>query len=60
MTEQRTSDLKLSDRQLLRIVLAAQRDLAKVLFLMNINSNAREAAGTLHRDLEQVLKGIPK
>lgn len=55
-----TTDLKLSDRELLRMVLAAQKETAKILFLMNINGPSRVAAGELYQDLEEALKGIPK
>lgn len=41
-------------------IIRAQRELAKILFLMNVNQNSREAAATLHTDLDRLVKRFDK
>jgi hypothetical protein len=54
-----TKDLKLSDRELLRIIIAAQRDIAGILQRQFINNSSMEDAKVLAHDLDELLKGIP-
>ena len=56
-----THDLKMTDREMLRVIIASQMELAGILFKMNFgHPGAREAAGLLHENLTQVLSGIPR
>lgn len=54
-----TKDMKLSNRELIRMTLAAQRDIARILMRMNINQSSRVDAEILAHDLDEVLKGVP-
>jgi hypothetical protein len=54
-------DLKLTDRQLLRMVLAAQRDMANILAgIAYPRQNTADDARMLAHNLTEVLEGIPK
>lgn len=52
--------LKFTDREILRMILAAQKELAEILYKMNINQNSRDAAAELHTNLGNALAHIPK
>lgn len=54
------TDMKLTEKQLLRIVIAAQRDLALLIALQNVNEHSRREAKILALQLTDVLQGIPK
>lgn len=57
-----TFDLKLSDREILRMVLASQRDIADILSSICIGTgraNAALKAQSLQHNIDEVLKGIP-
>ena len=64
MTDPLSSDLKLTDRQLLRMILAAQRDMAGILLSMAAQPFPARAAinkaETLERNLTELLRGIPR
>lgn len=53
-------DLKLTTKQLLRIAIANQRDIALLLSMLNINSYSREEAQLMASNLTDLLQGIPK
>jgi hypothetical protein len=52
-------DLKLSDRELLRMILAAQRDMAAAL-IGGVGQHSSDKLQQLWWNLNEVLKGIPK
>jgi hypothetical protein len=54
------TDLKLTDRQLLRTILATQRDLALLLSLQNVNTYSSQEAKILAKTLTDFLQGVPK
>jgi hypothetical protein len=50
--------MNITDRGLIKKILSAQRDIAKILFLMNVTNTSREAAGQLHTELDGLLKSL--
>lgn len=57
-----TKDMKLSDRELIRMTLAAQKEIANILASLSIALSAPMTAikaQELYRSIDDVLKGVP-
>jgi len=55
-----SNDLPSEERKLLLEILRSQRDIVKILFLLNINRNARDEAATLHTHLDKLVQRFDK